>query len=86
LKYPTAVKYRIWTYTDFVRQAVLLSLFQQFVLVSSMNGFDRRAQLQSQEPTFPPFMVGGFLRAVAKRAPRQANQEIEFLYGMRQNE
>lgn len=31
-------------------------------------------------------MVGGVLQAVAKRALCQANQEMEFLYGVRQNE
>lgn len=45
LKYATAVTYRIWTYTDNVRQAVLLSLFLRLVLVWTMNGFDRGAQL-----------------------------------------
>lgn len=60
LKYLTADTYRIWTYTDFVRRAVLLPLFLRLVLVWSMNGFDRVAQLQSPEPTFPLLWLVGF--------------------------
>lgn len=56
------------------------------VLVSSMNGFDRRAQLVSFNPLFFPslygwsiFFVFVFLRAVAKKSTFcQTNQETNF--------
>lgn len=87
LKYPTAVTYRIWTYTDYVRQAVLLSLFYAIGFSLIHEWFWRRGTVSFHKP---PFLLYGwwifFLQAVAKWTLCQTNQEISFLYGMRQNE